>query len=269
MKRKLSAGLMLLLPAIAVGQQAPAPNKTPTFEVADIKPSDPSVVKEGKGRMLPGGRIEVPGYTLRSLILFTYGVTDDMISGGAKWVNEDRFDIIAKAPAGAPDNALRSMMKSLLADRFKLVMHQEDKLMPAYALTLAKNGPALQSGSGDGASLCHWTELEGGLRRRECSHITMSEFAKELPATGGIGIVLPVSDQTGLTGTYDFQFEVGSIRRKLGGESPGGADFAPDPLDTDGPNIFAALQKIGLHLESKKIPMPAMVIDSAAKPTTN
>jgi len=39
-------------------------------------------MKMGKGRMLPGGRIDVPGYTLRELIMFTYGVTDDMISGG-------------------------------------------------------------------------------------------------------------------------------------------------------------------------------------------
>lgn len=93
----------------------------------------------------------------------------------------------------------------------------------------------------------------------------MSDFAKELPATGGIGIFLPVSDQTGLKGSYDFQFDVGMIRRS-GADSPGAA---PDPLDTDGPNIFAALSKIGLKLESRKVPMPVIAIDSAAKPTGN
>jgi uncharacterized protein (TIGR03435 family) len=103
------------------------------------------------------------------------------------------------------------------------------------------------------------------LRRRECHNLSIEEFAKELPATGGIGIFLPVADQTGLKGTYDFQFDVGTIRRS-GADSPG---VLPDPLDTDGPNIFTALRKIGLKLESRKVPMPVIVIDSAAKPAGN
>jgi uncharacterized protein (TIGR03435 family) len=155
------------------------------------------------------------------------------------------------------------MMQTLLADRFGLATHREDKPMPAYVLTVAKNATPLREGSGGGASQCHWTELEGDLRRRECQNLSMAEFAKELPATGGIGIVLPVSDQTGLKGSYDFQFDVGTIRRK---DAP---DSAPDPLDTDGPTIFAALQKIGLHLESKKIPVPTIVIDKAERPAEN
>jgi uncharacterized protein (TIGR03435 family) len=253
--RRLTVATVAMIPALLYAQMPAA------FEVADIRPSDPSVLKMGKGRMLPGGRIEVPGYTLRELIMFTYGVTDDMISGGLKWVGEDRFDIVAKAPAGAPDNALRSMMKTLLSDRFRLVTHQEDKPMPAYVLTLEKNEVPLAQSAGGGASQCHWTDLEGGLRRRECRNVSMDEFAKELPATGGIGIFLPVSDQTGLKGSDDFQFDVGTIRRSDSGP--------PDPLDTDGPNIFTALRKVGLKLESRKMPMPAIVIDSAAKPAVN
>jgi len=251
MKQRLVLGVLAFIPAMLPAWQAPA-----QFEVAEVKPSDPSIVKMGKGRMLPGGRIEVPGYTLRELIMFTYGVTDDMISGGPKWVGEDRFTIVAKAPAGSPDSALRSMMKTLLADRFGLATHTEDKPMPAYVLMLSKNASPLRENSEGGVSQCHWVELEGGIRRRECHNITMAEFAKELPATGGIGITLPVSDRTGLTGGYDFQFEVGTIR-------------GPDALDTDGPNIFAALQKIGLHMENKKVPMPAIVIDRAEKPSGN
>ena len=260
MKRTLKT-LVFLVPGILAAWQSPGLS----FEVAEIKPSDPSVQKMGKGRMLPGGRIEVPGYTLRELIMFSSGVTDDMISGGPKWTGEDRFDIVAKAPAGAPDNALRSMLQALLVDRFKLTTHREDKPMSAYVLTVGKNAAPLQPGTGTGASQCHWTQLEGTMRRRECQNITMAEFAKELPATGGIGIVLPVSDQTGLKGSYDFQFEVGSIRRRP--DAPEGS--TPDPLDTDGPNIFAALQKLGLHLENKKIPIPAMVIDRAERPSGN
>ena len=239
-------------------------DRAPSFEVAEIKPSDPSVLKPGKGRMLPGGQIAVPGYTLRELIMFTYGVTDDMISGGLKWVNDERYDIVAKAPSGAPDTALRAMMQALLKDRFKLVTHQEDKPMSAYALTAIKSATPPAQSSGAGASQCHWTDLGGGIRRRECQNITMSEFAKELPHTGGIGIELPVADQARLSGQYDLQFEMGQARKPVAGEGQ-----PPDPFDTDGPNIFAALQKIGLHLESKKIPMPAIVIDGAERPSSN
>jgi uncharacterized protein (TIGR03435 family) len=144
MRRNLVVATVVMIPVL-LSAQTPA-----AFEVADIKPSDPAVLKMGKGRMLPGGRIEVPGYTLRELIMFTYGVTDDMISGGPKWVGEDRFDIVAKAPTGAPDNALRSMMKTLLGDRFRLMTHQEDKPMPAYVLTAEKNAEPLAQSAGDG-----------------------------------------------------------------------------------------------------------------------
>lgn len=134
----------------------------PSFEVADVKPSDPSVMKMGKGRILPGGQIQVPGYTLRDLIMFSSGATDDMISGGPKWVGEERWDIVAKAPAGAPDTALRGMLQTLLKDRFKLVTHQEEKPMSAYVLTAVKGAAPLQASSASGASQCHWTELDGG-----------------------------------------------------------------------------------------------------------
>ena len=222
-----TVAILAIIPAL-LSAQIPA---APAFEVADIRPSDPSVLKMGKGRMLPGGRIEVPGYTLRELFMLTYGVTDDMISGGPKWVGEDRFDIVAKAPNGAPDNALRSMMKTLLGDRFGLVTRRSATGLNSMVVCAD-----------------------------ECNNLSMEEFAKELPATGGIGIVLPVSDQTGLKGSYDFQFEVGTTRRP---DSPGAG---PDPMDTDGPNIFTALRKIGLKLESRKVPMPVIAIDSAAKP---
>src|SRR6185312_12297031 len=141
---------------------------------------------------------------------------------------EERYDIVAKAPAGAPDEALRAMMQALLKDRFKLATHQEDKPMSAYALTAVKPSALFQESSAKGASQCHWTDLGGGMRRRECQNLSMAEFAKDLPHTGGIGIELPVADQTGLAGRYDFQFEVGMARR------PADASAPPDPFDTDG-----------------------------------
>lgn len=252
MNRSLVVELLLLTPLFLSAQAA--------FEVADIKPSDPSMIKMGRPRVSPGGRIDVPGYTVKDLMMFSFGVTDNMISGGPKWIDVDRFDIIAKAPTEAPIETLRQMMQTLLADRFRLAFHHEDKAMPAYVLTLSKNPPNLHQSSG-GPSQCDWNDLGDGIRQRDCHNLTLEEFAKQLPITGGIGIDLPVVDQTGLKGGYDFQFEVGTVQRKTDGDTPGEAD--------SGPSIFAALLKIGLKLESRKVPMPVIVVDRVERPSGN
>jgi uncharacterized protein (TIGR03435 family) len=254
MKHSLVLAALALSPALVSAWQGPS------FEVADIKPSDSSVMKMGKGRVLPGGRIEVPGYTVKDLIMFSWSVQDNMVVGGPKWINDDRFDIVAKAPADAQMETLRQMMQGLLADRFKLAIHREDKAMPAYVLTAPAPPNGLKESAG-GPQQCGWTVLSDGIRRRECHNLTMSEFARQLPNTGGIGIDLPVTDQTGLKGSYDFQFEVGTVQRNAGGDSPN--------ADDSGPTIFAALQKLGLRLESRKISMPVIVIDRVERPSVN
>jgi uncharacterized protein (TIGR03435 family) len=110
----------------------------PSFEVAEIKPADPNNPMPGKGRMLPGGRLDLPGMTLKRIIMFAYGAREDMISGGPKWAGQDRFDIVAKAPPNASQEVIRPMCQSMLADRFKLAIHREDKVQSAYVLTLGK-----------------------------------------------------------------------------------------------------------------------------------
>src|SRR5215831_8246141 len=113
--------------------------KTASFEVADIKPSNSPNAEPRKARILPGGRIEVPNVTLKELIIFAYGVQENAITGVAKWMDSDRFDLVAKAPAESPPQTLRSMLQSLLADRFKLTLQREDKPMGAYVLSRGKH----------------------------------------------------------------------------------------------------------------------------------
>jgi uncharacterized protein (TIGR03435 family) len=168
------------------------------------------------------------------------------------------------------------MFQTLLAERFKLAIHREDKVMPAYVLTLGKRPPKYREGSG-ARQECNWSTLESGLRRRECHNLTMTELAKQLPGWGGIGIDLPVADQTGLQGAYDFQLDVHlpaefakSEGRREGGQEGGrGGDAPAAPVVDSGPTIFAALDQIGLKLERGKIPMPVIVIDHAEPPTEN
>src|SRR5262249_10712995 len=120
MIRLLSAPLLWIF--LCAAQQQ---TKTPAFEVADIKPSSTPNAERGKGRILPGGRIEVPNVTLKELIIFAYGVQENAITGLAKWMETDRFDVVAKAPADSSSPTLRPMLQSLLADRFKLTLHRQ------------------------------------------------------------------------------------------------------------------------------------------------
>jgi uncharacterized protein (TIGR03435 family) len=246
------------------------PSKPPAFEVVEIKPSDPANIMARKGRMLPGGRVELPGVTLVNCIMFGYGVQENMISGAPKWASTDRYDIVAKAPPNSSTATLRPMFQTLLAEQFRLAIHREEKMQAAYVLSLGKKPAQYTPGDG-GRQECAWSNLDNGLARRECHNLTMAEFARQLPGWGGVGIDAPVFDETGLKGAFDFHLDVGLMRGSneggdRGGERPGGAPAAlPAPADS-GPTIFAALEQIGLKLESRKMPVQVIVIDHAEPP---
>lgn len=261
LKAPLACTVLLVL-AARTGRSQPS---TLAFEVADIKPSDPSVQEAGKGRLLPGGRIELPGQTVRDLIFQAYAVQDDMIVGAPKWAGEERFDIVAKAPSSVTPETVRRMIKSLLVERFHLTTHNQDKLTSAYVLTVSRTPPSIREAAG-GPTRCQWTDAGESLRKRECHNMSMEEFARYLPGTGGIGIFRPVKDETGLKGSYDFEFEVGIVGRP-GPDTP--ADSASPSVDDSGPTIFAALLKLGLRLQERKIPLPALVIDRLERPLQN
>jgi uncharacterized protein (TIGR03435 family) len=259
--------LALLCAALPLAAQ-PAQNP-PSFEVADIKPSDPSKASPGKGRILPGGRIELYGGTAKDLIKFAYGVVEDsMIVGAPKWAETERFDVVAKAPEGTPPAALRQMLQPLLAERFQLATHRDQKEMPAYVLTLGKRPLKLQPGSGK--TECSWQRADAGLMRRECHNLSIDEFARQLPGLAFAGIDRTVIDQTGLKGGYDLQFVMmgmaGGKERERSADSP---EAATSPSAESGPTIFEALEQIGLHLEARKMPVPVIVIDRIERPTAN
>jgi uncharacterized protein (TIGR03435 family) len=248
------------LSSLVFGQTVPA---TPAFEVADIKPSADAM--PGKGRLLPGGRIEMPGASLIDLIRFAYGVQENMITGAPKWAATDRFDIVAKAGTDVPIPTISLMMQGLLAERFKLTFHREEKPMSTYVLKVGTRPAKYQQGAG-GRQDCNWSTLESGLARRTCHNLSMPELARQLPGWGGIGIDAPVVDQTGLAGAYDFQLDVGM--RRGNNEGARSVDGNPNPaiIAESGPTIFQALEQIGLKLESRKMPLSVIVIDRAEKP---
>lgn len=226
----------------------------PSFEAASIKPHDPKSTFS-KGRFLPSGGIEAAGMTVEDLLMFAYGILPDMISGLPKWAKDAEFDVVAKAAHDTPPAALRLMLRALLAERFRLQSHQEDKPTPAYVLTVGKRGQKLQPASGTQPH-CSWTDLPSGVSRRECQNMTMAELARQLPGLNRIGIDLPVVDKTGLDGAWDFHLDV-----RL---APANSGAIPD-----GPTIFDAFDQLGLKLETRKVPLPILVIDHIDQLTEN
>src|SRR5262249_44706393 len=133
------------------------------FEVASVKPhkaDDRTFGIMGE----PGGRFRATNASPQMLIRTAFQLQDDQIVGGPAWLAADRYDIVAKAPEGTPlgpppgqgPGAMQLMLRSLLAERMKLVTHKETRELPIYALVLAdrggKRGPNLHDAAIDCAA---------------------------------------------------------------------------------------------------------------------
>jgi len=266
---------------------APDPNVPLYFEAASVKPSNPSAQGQGIRRQ-PGGRFNTINAPLRMLITFAYQIQNYQLVGGPDWIGNERYDIVAKMegdpPAIVPGSGADHMMlamRSLMADRFKLVVRRETRQLDIYALTMArpggKPGPALKPASGDCSPAAFAARgggpppAAGGAPPVVCGmqqgpgRIRFGGFPLSLFANGISNRVgRAVLDRTGLTGNWDF--ELAFAAELPPGALPPGAE--PPPLDPDAPNLFTAVQEqLGLKLESTKGPVEVLVIDSVQHPT--
>lgn len=149
-------GLAVLLTDLAFSQSAGASSDTqPVFEGADVHVSAHSTnpFPYMKGPFNRGGRYELRTGTMVDLIATAYGVDGDKVVGGPSWLEMDRFDVLAKPPSGATKETLKPMLQALLAERFKLVVHNDTRPMAAWAVTAGKH-PALKKADGSGEAGC-------------------------------------------------------------------------------------------------------------------
>ena len=143
---------LVVVSGVVFGQ---APEAPPKFDIADIHASTKTVNPYMSGGVLRGGRYEIRRATMVDLIRTAYSVDDnEKVQGGPAWLDLDRFDVIAKAPAGATQDSAKLMLQALLADRFKLVVHTANKPMSTYVLSLGKGKPKLKETDGKGAPGC-------------------------------------------------------------------------------------------------------------------
>lgn len=244
-------GTFLLAAPAAFTQLHPAPK---SFEVASIRPNtlNDRIVTIDVG---PGGRFTARGYTLVLLIQMAYGVMDWNVTGGPGWIRSDRFDVTASASVigNLTERQLQPMLQALLADRFKLRLHNTSREMAGYALEIAKGSPKLKASAAIEEQTDSFRLNSEGLRGEG---IAMETFARFVG--GKLGLV--ALDQTGLKGLYDFK-----VTWKVETDpSPGGSGF--DSRDALRFAVSAAIQdQLGLRLTAKKIPVQQLEIDYAEK----
>ncbi len=215
------------------------------FDVVSVKPGDPSS-PESSVYPAPHG-LRMKNATLKSMVRMAYELNEYQLAGGPKWWDTALFNIDAKSPAGATVRQIPEMLQALLAERFKMECHRESRTLPEYALVVAKGGPKLQAASDAEKRL---TLTSSGDRMIKGTGARIADLVHML-----IGVVgAPVVDRTRIEGQYNFSLEFAPL---LG---------APDDRL---PDIFGAVQQLGLKLEPVKGPVEVLVIDKVEMPAAN
>jgi uncharacterized protein (TIGR03435 family) len=293
--RKLCLAAALLLAVVSVGAQEPArpaDAPMPSFEVASVRVNRGTEMGQFIRRQ-PGGSFSISNMPLRTIIQFAYQMRPFQVEGTPDWAASTRYGVAAKAgrdlPMTPPGTVSEDMLmlRSLLAERFKLEVRFETREMPIYELRLARNdgrlGPALSVTTTDCQALMKSVMGRGGpppppspTERMQCGmrigpgrmsagSFPMSEFANTLAGL----VQRTVVDRTGLTGNYDA--ELTFTMEQMPG--PGGAPLVPPggaapPVDPNAPSIFTALQEqLGLKLESARGPVQMLIVERVEQAT--
>jgi uncharacterized protein (TIGR03435 family) len=237
---------------------AGAPNAT--FEVASVKRSPAS--ERGSGLYTyPGARVETHNATVRYLIAEAYDIDESQVVGGPAWIGKDDFHIEAKPPESValrytaprdrllpPPDEIRQMLQNLLAERFQLKVHVEQKNGQIYELV--RNNRSLRVSPPRDKDARPWAgAVEGGIpdgKSLSGRDISMTELARWITEW----LRIPVIDRTGVSGSYDFQVESES-------EDVGLALF-------DG--VSQSLREVGLALKKSTGPTYKLVVDQVSQP---
>jgi uncharacterized protein (TIGR03435 family) len=250
---------ILAIAAAGAAQTETATPQLPAFDVASIRSSQGG---EGRGQFRGGpnflrGPIQITpdsviarGATLKAVIAWANAAKEFQVTG-PDWLGSERFDIVAKAAVQSTEDRLRAMMRTLLADRFKLTQHQTSKEMQAYVLVLGKGGSKLVESASEGES-----EIEPDRDKMQLT-ILRTPMSQLIDLLYNV-LRTPIVDETGLKGRYDLNVNVAKYAVMS-------SDGAPDPIGL----IQTALQEeLGLKMESRKMPIDLFVIDRVEKAAT-
>jgi uncharacterized protein (TIGR03435 family) len=311
----------ILAAATSFAQSPPTP-ASPAFDVASVRPTRPgarqdtnvpldsgnvyTTIRSDDARTAAGGYLIATHQPLWRYISFAYTLsgTQELAlrfsifsgvpkSGAPFWVtgsfdaSPEYFDISARAPANTSIDQMRLMMRTLLADRFHLVVHDQTADAPVFALVLAKPGvtgpnlrphpasdtcaaptsgqtstPAPPSAESNLPPVCgviaHVPSSAPG-QHYGGRAIPLALFATSVPTMTGLAATpRPVVDQTGLSGLYDFTLNWI--------HDPSGDEATSDNIA----NFHEALKnQLGLELKSSRAPISLLIVDHVERPSEN
>ena len=281
--RRFSSICMLLFLGSTAGIASAQSPANPTFEVASIKPNK-SGTNQRQVNWEPNGRFTAINVPLDNLVRFAYAEPglDGLLGplppnrlsvaktwdGGATALESNKFDVIATTAAGASQEQVFLMLRALLAERFKLVVHRETRDLPIYVLVMARKdgrlGPRLRRSNVDCSAAPSNrpapSPAAGGFVAEPCKGlrnvpgkatgraVTIQTLARLM--SGWVDDHRPVEDRTGLTGNFDIDLDWTPDRPLP--PPPADAPALPQ-VDANGAGLFTALQEqLGLRLSRKK-----------------
>jgi uncharacterized protein (TIGR03435 family) len=262
--------ILLILVANSLFAQAPPTRPAfAEFEVATVKRAPVDWPSAGRSMaMKTTHQFVVKNFPLRMMLAAAYNLTPKAVSGGPSWLDSDGYDVLGETPGSVRPTfeEQMTMLRKLLAERFNLTFHLEEKEFSIYTLTVARGGPKLMEAAPtslpEGAPLPYFLLSPQGAKLTARS-ATMFEVAWAMQRTA---VDRPVVDKTGLSGRYDIDLEW----------TPDETQFPANKLAFEGeaehpnPDLFTAMQaQLGLRLEATKGPIATLVIDRVTRPTEN
>ena len=282
------AGIEKLLP----------PPPPPSFEVAVVRPSK-NESKEAQVQFRSVDQVTFSG-SERRLISLAWDISEKTIFDAPPFSDEKVWDINAKLAApdtpqvpgrrpGIDFDQVRLMLQSLMAERFGLKVHTEERLGNAY--TLLPSTPKIKKADPANRASCNDRVPPGEKDPRvenpmatqymHCTNVTIDQFARELQGYSGFIVKTPVLNKSGIEGRYDLTLSFTGIHQlELLGLAQGGATPAPGAPRPEGPGANdptgvvllqdAVAKQLGLKLVLEKRPIPALVVDHIEeKPSEN
>jgi uncharacterized protein (TIGR03435 family) len=293
MKPFYTVAAVVLAAGLAFAQAAPPKLQ---FEVASIRPTqNTSPDSVTVGLKMDGSQAHFGSLSLKNLITMAYKVQPNQITG-PDWIASNRFDISAKLPDGSTTDQIPEMLQNFLAERFQLKIHRESKDFPAYALVVGKpplklkesapdssadadqpkgsvNVAVTGSAAGVAMNLGHGSSVTFANNQFQFVRVTADQMASQLSRY----MDRPVINMTDLKAQYDATFTVTQedyyiLLVRSGANA--GVTMPPQAmrlLDAGPPtSLFDAIDQVGLHLDSRKLPLDIIVVDSAQQtPTDN
>jgi uncharacterized protein (TIGR03435 family) len=227
----------------------------PDWEVATVRPSNPTD-PGGQRVRLTGRHVLLLNTTVEQFLQLGYGIQKRQLEGEPQWAKTERWNVDGVTEVeGEPNWAqIQTLMRKILAERFGLKLHDEQREMPVYSMTVGMGGPKMRPNTSDPNGLMDQQNNSGNGRDVEAlRNASMADLTTILQFRIG----RPVVDHTELKGRYDFTLQWTTDESQL-------------PQPDAPPGIFTAIQEqIGLKLESVKDQAKVLVVDALERPSEN